>query len=314
MPTSRRRNIFLATRSEGCYRSVAQALQRSETTFVARWPTTSSPRNTDGEHAACQLETNIVCGSKFPGRSDRHAHRCQIENVPALTLEEAIIGRLKDLSNDRELVQQIAQDSASESTKKTEHTRSLMRAKEQERRKLNQKIKNIYDAVEDETDKTVRAELVVRLKSVNQELVVVENAISELAMDLEASENVVDVSEAMKFLREFREGAFDSMSLAKQAEFLKCRIRKIIVKDGGVYVEVFGRKPERLLQVVGGESKILGIKKPDDPSGSTRLSVLTVFKLVGVTGFEPATSCSRSKRATRLRYTPTFGAWMNGHL
>lgn len=219
--------------------------------------------------------------------NDRHTQRCQIENVPALPLEEAIINRLKDLSSDRELLQQIAQDSASESSKRTEHTRSLMGAKEQERRKLNQKIKNIYDAIEDESDKAVRAELMARLRSVSQELAVIENAISELANDLEASENVVDVSEALRFLREFREGAFDSMSLAKQAEFLRGRIRKIIVKDGGVYVEVYGRKPERLFQVVGGESPILGIKKPDDPSGSTRSSVLTVSKLVGAMVFPP---------------------------
>ncbi len=31
-----------------------------------------------------------------------------------------------------------------------------------------------------------------------------------------------------------------------------------------------------------------------------------VVFLVGVTGFEPATFYSRSKRATKLRYTPTF--------
>ena len=29
--------------------------------------------------------------------------------------------------------------------------------------------------------------------------------------------------------------------------------------------------------------------------------------LVGVTGFEPATSSSRTTRATKLRYTPTAG-------
>gem|GEM_PF-7134950 len=29
-----------------------------------------------------------------------------------------------------------------------------------------------------------------------------------------------------------------------------------------------------------------------------------VYFMVGVTGFEPATSCSQNKRATRLRYTP----------
>ncbi len=30
-----------------------------------------------------------------------------------------------------------------------------------------------------------------------------------------------------------------------------------------------------------------------------------LFFLVGVTGFEPATSCSRSKRSTKLSYTPS---------
>jgi hypothetical protein len=35
----------------------------------------------------------------------------------------------------------------------------------------------------------------------------------------------------------------------------------------------------------------------------TRLTSFVI--LVGVTGFEPATSCSQSKRATGLRYTPT---------
>lgn len=31
-----------------------------------------------------------------------------------------------------------------------------------------------------------------------------------------------------------------------------------------------------------------------------------VKKMVGVEGFEPPTFCSQSRRATRLRYTPTF--------
>ena len=30
-------------------------------------------------------------------------------------------------------------------------------------------------------------------------------------------------------------------------------------------------------------------------------------KMVGATGFEPATSCSQSKRSTRLSYAPTAG-------
>ncbi len=36
----------------------------------------------------------------------------------------------------------------------------------------------------------------------------------------------------------------------------------------------------------------------------SQLPILPRKKLVGVTGFEPATYCSQSSRATRLRYTP----------
>ena len=37
---------------------------------------------------------------------------------------------------------------------------------------------------------------------------------------------------------------------------------------------------------------------------SIRICVLSGIPLVGVTGFEPATSSSRTKRATKLRHTP----------
>ena len=33
--------------------------------------------------------------------------------------------------------------------------------------------------------------------------------------------------------------------------------------------------------------------------------------MVGAVGFEPTTFCSRSKRATRLRYAPTLGVASN---
>ena len=33
-------------------------------------------------------------------------------------------------------------------------------------------------------------------------------------------------------------------------------------------------------------------------------------KLVGVEGFELSTSCSQSRRATRLRYTPFISSWL----
>ena len=45
------------------------------------------------------------------------------------------------------------------------------------------------------------------------------------------------------------------------------------------------------------------LKKPPWVGGSDVSAGLTCFA-IGVTGFEPATSCSQSRRATKLRYTP----------
>ncbi len=44
------------------------------------------------------------------------------------------------------------------------------------------------------------------------------------------------------------------------------------------------------------------------PFRDQRVVYVLLLRLVGATGFEPATFCSRSKRATRLRYAPT-GIW-----
>ena len=44
-------------------------------------------------------------------------------------------------------------------------------------------------------------------------------------------------------------------------------------------------------------------KAPEHAGGFISLSYITTC-MVGATGFEPATSCSRSRRATGLRYAP----------
>ena len=47
-----------------------------------------------------------------------------------------------------------------------------------------------------------------------------------------------------------------------------------------------------------------GRPTPDCAPGGPARHHATLFELVGVEGFEPPTSCSQSRRATRLRYTP----------
>jgi DNA invertase Pin-like site-specific DNA recombinase len=213
--------------------------------------------------------------------SDRHLQRCKIESIPALQIEEAVISRMKDLSSDRELVRELIRSTASGSQDKLEHQKALMAAKEQDRRKLAQKLDNLYDAISEESDKELRAGLSQKAKDTKVLLEKVETALLELRQDYDRANNVVDIADAMESIKVFREGGFEAQPLAAQAEILKKRIRRMVVREGGVYVEIYGKEidPGFRHSDEGGS----GARKSalSSLSGSTRPFSRTVSKLVG---------------------------------
>ena len=249
--------------------------------------------------------------------SDRHLHRCRVDNIAAPILEEAIISRLKDLSKDKELIVELAKASSSESKSKLDHQKSLIAAKEQDRRKLDQKLKNLYETISETDDKDLRTGLTEKAKEVRDQLNQADMSLEALRAEYSNSSNVVDVSTALEFLKIFRDGAFEAQPVSVQAEILKNRIKRIVVQDNGVVVEIYGRKPELIFMGNGSseESNFQGQKLKNPPhlamggleknSGINRSTVRTVFKLVGETGFEPATLWSQTRCATKLRYSPT---------
>ena len=237
--------------------------------------------------------------------NDRHLHRCKIENIPALQLEEAIVSRFKELSRDRDLVAELAKSTASVSLEKKEHQKSLLAAKEQERRKIKQKLDNMHDAIGETDDKTLRGALSRKAIEVQIELEQVEQGIEILRIDYANSCNVVDISDVMELIKIFRTGGFDALDVSDQTEMLKGRIRRIVVHIGKVYVEIYGGENERVLGF--GDEKEQK-KSPTDlsqDSGINRSGIRTVFKVVGPSGFEPPTSCTPSKRSTKLSHGPS---------
>jgi site-specific DNA recombinase len=255
---------------------------------------------------------------KLLASNDQHLHRCRVENISAQLLEEAIVSRLKDLSNDKHLIAEIAKASSSESKSKLDHQKSLIGSKEQERRKLDQKLKNLYETISETDDKELRFGLTEKAKEVRAQLGQADMALEDLKSEFSRSSNVVDVSTAFEFLKIFRNGAFEAQPVAVQAEVLRNRIKRIIVKTDGVVVEIYGRKPE-LVPVGDGSEEALDfqaqkLKNPphlamggfEKKSGINRSTVRTVFKLVGAIGFEPTTLWSQTRCATRLRYAPTY--------
>ena len=213
---------------------------------------------------------------KLLTQGDTHLHRCKVENIPAPILEETVIARLKDLSDDPELLAELARISSSESKAKIEHQKSLIAAKEQDRRRLSQKLNNLYESVADTEDRNVRMGLSEKIAEVQNQLSQAEGAHLVLTAEYESRRNVVDVSTAFEFLKIFREGAFDNQPVAIQTEILRMRIRRIVVQESGVTVEIYGRKPELILLGSEKDSKI----KNGSRLGFTRSGVLTDSKLV----------------------------------
>ena len=230
---------------------------------------------------------------------NRHLHRCKIETIPALQVEEAIIGRLKDLSTDRKLIAELAKTTAATTQASNDHKRSLLAAKEQERRKLDQRVKNIYEAIADETDKAIRMGLSQKAKEISDQLFQAESSLVDLKQDFDQTSNVVDISSVWEYIRIFRENAFDAQSLAAQSEILKNRIRKIVVRADGIYVEIYGREPQKILNLTTGGQKEKNLTQ--SPDGS-RSGVRPVFKLVEAPGIEPGSARVPRKGATYLAF------------
>ncbi len=231
---------------------------------------------------------------KMVTTDNRHLSRCKIENVPSFQLEEAIISRLKDLSTDRELITEIARSTMADSKTSVDHKRALVATKEQEKRKYDQRVKNLYEAIADESDRELRAGLSRSAKEAALNLAMTELALADLKLDLERTCNVIDISGVMDFIRVFREGAFDAQPVAAQTEILKNRIRRIVVRENGVYAEYYCRKPELVWSRPSDGQKV---ENPASSLAGFRSGVRTVSNLVDLIGIEPTTSCMPCKRS-----------------
>ena len=63
-----------------------------------------------------------------------------------------------------------------------------------------------------------------------------------------------------------------------------------------------GSPPRGLRALMGSQCVVFALG--DVVAVATIMTLACGFAMVGVTGFEPATSSSRTKRATKLRHTP----------
>lgn len=232
---------------------------------------------------------------KLLSEGSRHLQRCKYENIPALAVEEAIISKLKDLSTDRKLIAELARSMAANSTTDNEHHKALMAAKEQERRKLDQKLNNLYEAISEESDRVVRQGLSQKARETKELLEQLDSTIQSLKREFAQSNNVVDLTKMREYIEMFKNGAFDALPIAAQSEILRQRVRRIIMREDGVFqVEIYGEKPNSNLTGVEGAFEPHFSEETLKKSRSNLSGVLPTFKLVPWAGIEPARPFNRS--------------------
>ncbi len=222
---------------------------------------------------------------KLTTRNENHLVRCKVENILALALEDAVIGRLKDYAADKELVSELAKSASVSSGATREHQKSLIAVKEQDCRRLSQKYDNLLDTISETSDKVIRNSLSSKLTEISSQLETVQSSLESLKREFAETSNVVNAEAAFKFYRMFR-AEFEKQDVSVQSEILKDYVKRLVVREDGVTAEVFGGSRATVVCEADGT-----IRKNEKTAGSLRQrsAVRTVSKLVAGAGFEPTT-------------------------
>jgi site-specific DNA recombinase len=238
---------------------------------------------------------------KMITQGDRHLQRCEHENISAIDIEEAVISRLEELCLDRKLLARLIKDSRGENMAIVDHKKSLFHTMEQEKRKLDQKLDNLYECISEEANKEIRSDLSKKATETKLKLASVEAQWVNLKEEWKTAKNqVVDLTAAFELIRVFRE-AFKKQPAAVQAEILKKVVRRIVVKKEHTVVEFYGQAPSILeTPMVHGELETQAIKNPTDGSG--RSGVRSIFKVVRPVGVEPTTYSFGNCHSIQLSY------------
>ncbi len=149
-----------------------------------------------------------------------------------------------------------------------------MEVKVDEHRKLKLKVDNLFEAISEEEDKTIRKSLTGKLKEFQEELEKLELTISNFKTEQHGSRlgngggSVVDLSSVFMLLKSFKIG-FEKADVSLQSEILKDLIHQIIVQEDGIKVKLYA--------VSGG---ISSLKNGSNQLAVRSAGVRTAFKLV----------------------------------
>ncbi len=238
---------------------------------------------------------------KFTTAGDTHLKRCLMERVPAVQLEELVIGRLMELAGNKEVLAQLVVNAQGKNKGETGEIDRLLASREQERREKLRLKSNLLRAIANNPDKNT-GPLLDQIAAYDTEIIQIENSMSELR-DQKTHEqaSVIDAGYVFKLFRGFQRD-FSKKPAHVQKSIIRDVVRRVSVDRDGVHLWYYGSETEEILPLpestmdtlipaTPGESELGKVQK----ATHQRTPVRAAFKLVEVGGIEPPSASDPSE-------------------
>ena len=217
-------------------------------------------------------------------KGDRHKQRCILENIPAVSLEEAVLSGLKRLKEDEELLKNLVLKANTGRSENTSYLDGLLQSVKEKHKAAKESQEGIITAIAAAPKSKSTQVLMKKLEELETQKEVLEEEIEKLTQERkQSSSNVIDLKSAFSLLRGFNK-EFHKQPSHQQRELLKNILRKVVVGRDGVWIECYGMAPSPSVSL---ESENFPIKTAWTP---LRSQVRPLSQLVGSTGIEPMTS------------------------
>lgn len=170
----------------------------------------------------------------------RHLNKCVLENIPALTFEEAVFSGLKRLKEDKSLLASLLNEKNSKSTDNSSYINGLLQSLREKHKVIRSKSDGLISAIAEAPKDKLTQTLIKKLHDLENEKEALEKEIENLITEKEeASGNLINLKSAFALLRSFNK-SFSELPAHKQRLVLKGILHKVIVSCEGVYIECHG--------------------------------------------------------------------------
>ena len=193
---------------------------------------------------------------KMLAYGDRHLKKCDLEHVPAHTIEEAVMFRIRELSKNKDLLVELAQNNTSQNQKSLKTKESLFYSLLEELKRLRKDIEGLMKAIARSENTKAQGLLIEELEKETDKKQKLENEIQSLKKQkTQFRENVISAENIFSALNLINK-TLPKLTPRQKKELLSRVIKKIVVYKEGLGVEYFGQDKMAL------ESGVEVVKNP----------------------------------------------------